>query len=156
MRRTLLLLICACAVATGCGGSASTDTDADATVSISTAGASATLAQIADQAETVISDQREAITSSTSKEDVSARLGEAQAQVESLAEQLDAVQTDDEVLAAARDRLHEGLHALADQTGELQQSVESGDIEGAIQQLQSSDAITEIRQAIEEIRAQSG
>lgn len=133
----------------------STDTGVNATLSVSTTDASEALTQIASQAETVISEQVQGITSSTSKEDVTARLGEAQTQFESLAEQLDNMETGDETLAA-RDRLRDALQGLADQTGDLQESVASGDIQGAMQQLQSSDALAEVQQAIQDIRAQSG
>jgi predicted nuclease with TOPRIM domain len=152
----LVFVVLTSAVAAGCGGSASTDTGVNATLSVSTTDANEALTQIASQAETVISEQVQGITSSTSKEDVTARLGEAQTQLESLADQLDNMETDDETLAAARDRLHDALHGLADQAGDLQESVASGDIQGAMQQLQSSDALAELQQAIQDIRAQSG
>ena len=154
----MLLLVCAglCALAAGCGGSASTDTAGNATLSVSTTGASATLHQIATQAQAVVTTKIQQLATSTSSSDVAARLGEAQTQLESLATRTASVQTDNENAAAARDRLHDALQALADQVGQAQTNVENGDAQQALQDLLSSPAVADLRQAVQSAMAQSG
>jgi len=152
MRAGLVILcICAEAFLAGCGGSASNESG---TVggSVNSAAAQQELRQIATQAQALIASQ----VAQTSTADAAARLGEAQTKIESLATQLDDVQTDNPDLAQARDKLHDGLHALANQVGQLQQSVESGNIQQAIEQLSSSTAVTEVQQAIQDVMNQSG
>ena len=156
--RRLLLLSCAalCALAAGCGGSASTDTSGSVTLSTSTGDAAATLQQIATQAQSVVSTQIQALATSTSTEDAAAKLTEAKTQLDGLASQLDGVQTDDENLTQARDRLHDALHDLADQVGEWQTSVSQGDVQQTLQQVSSSQALADLRAAIQDVQSQAG
>lgn len=156
--RRMLLFACAglCVLAVGCGGSASTDTAGNATVSVSTTGAGSALQQIATQAQAIVTTKIGQLATSTSSEDVAAQLGDAQAQLESLADRTENVQTDNENMAAARDQLHDALHALADQVGEAKDSVENGDAQQALQDLLSSSAVSDLRQAAQSVTAQSG
>jgi hypothetical protein len=154
----MLLLACVTlsALAAGCGGSASTDTAGNATVSVSTTGASSTLQQIATQAQAVVATKIQALATSTSSDDVAAQLGDAQTQLEDLATRTESVQTDNENAAAARDQLHDALHDLADQVGQAQTSVENGDAQQALQDLLSSPAVADLRQAVQSAMSQSG
>jgi DNA repair exonuclease SbcCD ATPase subunit len=154
----MLLLACAglCALVAGCGGSASTDTSGNATVGVSTGDAAATLDQIATQAQTIVSTQIQAIASSTSTDEAAAKLMQARSQLDQLATQIDTVETDNESLAQARDRLHDALHELADQVGDWQTSVGEGDLQKAIQQVSSSQALADLRAAIQSVQAQAG
>jgi chromosome segregation ATPase len=155
--KTRLLIVFACALLAGCGGSASTNTlGTSATLSVDTTAAAQNLQQIATQAQTLISSQLQQISTSTSSADASARLAEAQTKVESLATQLDDVQTDNPNLARARDELHDALHSLAGQLGQLKQSVESGNLQQAVQQLSSSTALADVQQAVQDLQSQAG
>jgi hypothetical protein len=154
----MLLLACAglCALAAGCGGSAGTDTSGNATVSVSTGDASTTLQQIATRAQTIVTTQIQGLATSTSTDDAAAKLSEAQTQLEQLASQIDNVETDNETLTQARDRLHDALHELADQVGEWETSVSQGDLQQAVQQVASSQALADLRAAIQDVQAQAG
>jgi soluble cytochrome b562 len=159
MRRTLLLFAVIGLLAAGCGGSASTDTlGTSGTVgaTVNTGAAAQSLRSIAARAQAVITTKIQQLATTTSSADVAARLGEARTQIEDLAQQTENVETDDANLAQARDRLHDALDALADQIGDAQSSVQSGDTQQAIQDLLSSSVVTDLRQAIQGVMNQSG
>jgi chromosome segregation ATPase len=153
----MLLLACAafCALAAGCGGSAGTDTSGNATLSVSTTGASAELQQIATEAQTVVTAKIQSMATLTSTDDAAAKLGEAKTQLDQLATRLDNVQTDNATLAQARVSLHDALHELADQVGQWQTSVSNGDLQQAMQQVSSSQALSDLRAAIQDVRTQA-
>jgi len=155
----MLLLALAGLLLAGCGGSASTDTlGTSGTVgaTVNTSAAAQSLQDIAARAQAVVTAQLQQLATTTSSADVSAGLGDARSQIEDLADQTENVETDNESLAHARDRLHDALHALADQIGEAQSSVESGDMQQAIQGLLSSSTVTDLRQAIQDVTNQTG
>jgi predicted nuclease with TOPRIM domain len=141
-------------LAAACGTSSSTDTLGSASATVDTAAAGQKLQQIATEVQTLVSDQLQQGVSSSS--DLTARLDQAQAQLDELAQSAENVETENADLAEARDNLHDALHALSDEVAQLQADVESGNAEQAIQQLMSSQALSDLRAAIQDVKSQSG
>jgi predicted nuclease with TOPRIM domain len=147
------------ALAAACGGSAGGDTlgsTGTVGVTVNTTAASQQLQDMASQAQAIVTTKLQQLSTSTSSSDVSARLEEAHTQLEDLAQRVEEVDTNDENQAEARDRLHDALHELSDQVEGARENVESGNAQEAFNNLMSSSAVTDLRQAIQSIQAQSG
>lgn len=160
--RIVLSMVAALSLAVfgaACGGSAGGDTlSSTGTVgaTVDTTAAAQQLQDMANQAQAIVTTKLQQLSTSTSSSDVSARMEEARTQLEQLAQRVEEVDTNDEAQAQARDQLHDALHELADQVGDAREKVESGNAQEAFSDLMSSSAVTDLRQAIQNLQAQSG
>ena len=144
-----IMLVAACSALAGCGDKA-TVAPTQATTTAPALGGIDRLAAEANRSERLLEDRVRALAEIDSLTDVSPRLEELEAELQSAAKRLEALQLSND-LVAPRNALAQALRSLAETLGDVRSNVENLDVGGALDALGNLD-LSDAEAAIAEIQ----
>ena len=144
-----IMLVAVCAVLAGCGDE-ETLAPTQATTTAPALGGIDRLAAEANRSERLLEDRVRALAEIDSLTDVSPRLEELEAELQSAAKRLEALQLSND-LVAPRNALAQALRSLAETLGDVRSNVENLDVGGALDALGNLD-LSDAEAAIAEIQ----